>query len=214
MRNSKAWQRFRDWYQARTRREQFLFVLAVVALPALLWSLLIDPAMRATAESLRTRIQETETQRDELRAEREALLARAQSDPNAELRATIREREEDLAALEASVAEDVRGFVAPREMVQVLRRLIAADQQLRLEELDTAEPEQVFEEESLRVYRHGVTVRFTGNYAATREYLARLEERSRDLGWDSVTYEVSNHPAATITLQVHTLSLEEPTVGL
>lgn len=214
MRNSRAWQGFREWYQARTRREQVLFALALLALPALLWSVFIDPAMRATGDSLRAQIDERETQLEELRAEREALVARAESDPNAELRATIREREQQLEALEEAVAEEVRGFVGPREMVQVLRRLIAADQELRLENLETEDPEPVFEEEGLRVYRHGVSVRFTGRYAATREYLERLEERSRDLGWDSVDYEVSTHPAAVIHLRVHTLSLEEPTVGL
>ena len=214
IRNSKTWQRFRDWYGARTRREQVLFALALVALPALLWSVLIDPAMRATGDALRAQIDEHETRLEELRAEREALVARAESDPNAELRATISEREQELEALETSVAKQVRGFVGPREMVQVLRRLIAADQQLRLENLETAAPEPVFEEEGLRVYRHGVSVRFTGHYAATREYLERLEERSRDLGWDRIDYEVGTHPAATIHLRVHTLSLEEPTLGL
>ncbi|MDX2165299.1 MAG: hypothetical protein SFW07_07800 [Gammaproteobacteria bacterium] len=58
-------------------------------------------------------------------------------------------------------------------------------------------------------YQHVFEISFTGNYFATQRYLQQLEKLPGQLYFDSIDYQVQKYPVATVTLKVHTISLDE-----
>lgn len=202
------------WYGERQRREQLLLLLALLVTVVLIWNYAVQVPLEQRAETAQTRISGHEEALAEIAGQRADLIARQDEDPDAPWRERLDQAQETLAELEAELDEQMQRLVSPSRMVAVLRRMLAEQDGLDLEYLQTRAPETVFEEDDLRVYRHGVTVVFEGSYAATMDYLERLEGDSRELIWERVDYQVVSHPRARVRLDVHTLSLEEPTLGL
>jgi MSHA biogenesis protein MshJ len=48
-----------------------------------------------------------------------------------------------------------------------------------------------------------------GNYPATRDYLHALEALPWKFFWDDIRYDVTSYPQARITLNIHTLGLQD-----
>ena len=202
------------WYRQRQRREQVLLLLALLVIVVLVWNYAVLVPLEHRGERAQARIAEHENALAEIAEQRTDLIARQDDDPDAPWRERLDEARETRAELEAELDEQMQRLVSPSRMVAVLRRMLAEQEGLELESLQTRPPEAVFDEDDLRVYRHGVTVVFKGSYSATRDYLERLETDSRELIWERVDYQVVSHPRARVRLDVHTLSLEEPTLGL
>ncbi len=64
------------------------------------------------------------------------------------------------------------------------------------------------------LYQHTFTLTFEGSYSVTLDYLTRLSGLPWQFQWDSLDYEVQQHPIATITLNVQTLSLSKEWIGV
>jgi len=62
--------------------------------------------------------------------------------------------------------------------------------------------------EQIRVYRHGVQVEVIGNYQTIYNYLVEIEQSKWQFYWESIEYEVKDHPEASAILKVYTLSPE------
>ena len=211
---TEALRQLGTWYRQRQRREQVLLLVAVLVIVVLFWNYAVLVPLEQRGERAQARAAEHQDALAEIAEQRADLIARQDEDPDAPWRERLDETQESLAALEADLDEQMQRLVSPSRMVAVLRRMLAEQDGLELEYLQTRPPEMVFDEDDLRVYRHGVTVVFQGSYSATRDYLERLEADSRELIWERVDYQVVSHPRARVRLDVHTLSLEEPTLGL
>ena len=75
-----------------------------------------------------------------------------------------------------------------------------------------AQAAQKATEESL--YRHGVEIVVQGSYFELMQYLAQLEKMPWQLIWGKANLRVVEHPVATLTLEVYTLSLEKKWLNL
>jgi len=59
------------------------------------------------------------------------------------------------------------------------------------------------------MFRHGVELKIQGGYLDILNYLARLEAMQWQLFWSKASLTVEEHPTATLTLTLHTLSLDK-----
>lgn len=126
-------------------------------------------------------------------------------------------------AIENEVKAREAGLIPPKRMVAALKTLLADNSGLTLHSLETepARPalgdpatDQAAEAGSLpageQFFKHGITVRIEGTYAALTAYLARLEQLPWTVQWESVQVDASRHPRLMMTLKLNTLS-REPT---
>lgn len=59
------------------------------------------------------------------------------------------------------------------------------------------------------IYQHSFEIEVEGSYAELYGYLARLEKLPWQLFWGRATLDASKHPRLTLTLTLHTLSLNK-----
>ena len=59
------------------------------------------------------------------------------------------------------------------------------------------------------IFQHGFELKISGSYGALHDYLARLEKLPWRMFWGRVTLDATQHPRLTLTLVVHTLSLDK-----
>jgi MSHA biogenesis protein MshJ len=69
-------------------------------------------------------------------------------------------------------------------------------------------------ERPISVFRHGLRIRFQGDYLQTLSYLQALEALSWRFVWDSVSLSVTEHPESEVTITVYSMSLGEPWMGV
>jgi MSHA biogenesis protein MshJ len=120
----------------------------------------------------------------------------------------------------------VRAKLVPADqMIGLLRNLLHQDGRLELVSLrtlavvpvalrrDREKPNDLPLEGTQALYRHAVELKLRGRYAAIHDYLARLENIGRRLYWDEMRL-AAKYPVSTLTLTLHTLSLEEAWLSL
>ena len=135
-----------------------------------------------------------------------------------------RARRDEIGQLEAQIAridEGIRSAVSrlvpPESAVEILEELLAGDDRLALVTLTSEAPRRLGPEETRgasTLYHHGLRLEIQGDFAATLDYLRRLEASRWQLLWDRFEYRVEKHPEARVTIEIHTLSEREEWVGV
>lgn len=221
-------------FDARSRRERVLMGAAAVALAFMLADALwLTPALRQFQAARQAERQAT-TALESLRADGERL--RAQSTAEAQARqaelATWRER---VRAADARLREHQAALVAPDQMVGLLEQMIAGHA-VRVRALQTLPRTDLLADPASApgatppapsapatqpspsapgtpgaqpsLYRHGVELTLEGSYADLVAWLRAVEALPQRLLWGGVQFKVEQYPKATLTLRLHTLSLE------
>jgi MSHA biogenesis protein MshJ len=137
---------------------------------------------------------------------------------------TERARRDEIQQLEAQIAQIDEGIrtavsrlVPPESAVEILEELLADDGRLELVHLTSEAPRRLGPEETSgasTLYHHGLRLEIQGDFAATLDYLRRLEASDWQLLWDRFEYRVESHPEARVTIEIHTLSEREEWVGV
>ncbi len=216
------------WYNDRPVRERVLIVLTTCALLFVIgWELLVAPVL-AERQQLTNRIQTLSTTRDNLLSEQQTLNSQLANDPSAELRERLQVRKNRLARLDQQISETTGQLIAPRDMVALLRNMLAAQQELTLESLVLHTPEPVYESEAQAVkqdsengnqpepllYAHDVELTVSGSYLDVLNYLEQLETMDDRLGWLRLNYDAGTWPEGKASIRVRTLSLEAAWLGV
>lgn len=216
-----------NWYNDRPIRERALIALTTCALVFLLgWELLVAPVL-VEKQQLDNRIQTLSTSRDNLLAEQQTLNSQLASDPSAELRERLQVRQDRLARLNQQISETTGQLIAPRDMVALLRNMLAAQQGLALESLVLREPLPVYdgeqrtgsgqpanEQPEALLYAHDVELTISGGYLDVMNYLEKLEAMDDRLGWLRLNYNAGAWPEGEATIRVRTLSLDAAWLGV
>jgi MSHA biogenesis protein MshJ len=105
-------------------------------------------------------------------------------------------------------------------MPELLKELLTRQDDLQLISLENLVPQRlnfnqqkIPDEFSPTLYRHSLSMTFSGNYLTMLKYLKQLEQLPRTLIWEEVEILNENYPQATVRLQVYTLSLKEGWIG-
>lgn len=213
------------WYDDRPVRERTLILVTACVLVVLMgWELLVAPSL-VERQQLNREIGTLSDNRDALVSEQQSLQQQLATDPSAELRRRLDARRDRLARLDRQIAETTDQLIAPREMVALLRDMLAAQQGLELQSLELLSPQPVFDtqpgeqDEDAQtaeplLYAHDVELTIRGSYPDVQVYLEALESMDDRLGWLQLSYDAGIWPQGEATLRVRTLSLEAAWLGV
>lgn len=214
-----------SWYDDRPVRERTLILVTACVLALLMgWELFVAPSM-VERQQLSREIGTLSDNRDALISEQQSLEQQLATDPSAELRQRLEARRHRLGQLDQKIAETTNQLIAPREMVALLKEMLAAQEGLALESLELLAPQPVFEtqpdepsEDSETseplLYAHDVELTIRGSYPDVLVYLETLESMDGRLGWLQLTYDAGVWPNGEATLRVRTLSLDAAWLGV
>ncbi len=216
MKHLKAWL---ERANQRTPRERALFGGTALVLAVALADLLVFAPLAAERERVHSELTARQTEVATARA-REAELAGAlaRRDETTGPAAAAR-LDREIARLDELVRERSQATISPVQMVAVLREMFADDNAVTLDAIENAPPiglrapGRTREDGPALVYRHPLSVEFTGNYAKILEYVKRIEALPWQLIWDDISIVMEKYPRARARIVLHTLSLAEEWIG-
>jgi MSHA biogenesis protein MshJ len=195
------------------RERVFLFAAAAVVVLALVQTLLID-AGHQRQQSAQARLQSADEALAQIGQQRQLLAGQAGRDPDRAAREALGAQETRLAELNAELENLERSLIPPERMNQVLKNVVQGTGGIRVVGFKTLSPQPVALPDAAEgtppgFYRHGFEITVSGRYADLVAYLERLEALPWRLNWSEATLDAAARPRLTLTLTVHTLSLEE-----
>lgn len=223
MQQLQAWM---EKYDAMSLRERVLvFVAAVAGVALVSHALLIDPL----AIKKRRLTRELEEVRLAIKnKESEIKTQEAQSDPDAVKRSYRDALRKQIVEIEDRMRGLQKGLVQPQKMARLLEQMLTRNQRLQLVSLRTL-PVKRFENPALasaqkpaegqaakapaqpekNIYQHSYEITVQGGYGDVHDYLVQLEKLSWQMFWGRIAMDAERYPRLTVTLTVHTLSLDK-----
>lgn len=117
--------------------------------------------------------------------------------------------------LENQLSKEDKKFVPPKLMAKLLGDMLNQAPDLSLIKLETLPMIQLTQaKNTFPVYKHGLSISFTGNYFSTLQYLKNLESLPWHFYWENIDYRVTDHPKALTSFTIYTLSFEETWLGV
>lgn len=195
------------------RERAFIFAAAVVVVLALVQTLLID-AGQLRKRNAASRLQDADSTLEQIVQQRQLLAGQAGHNPDQAVREALAAQEARLAELGTELETRGRSLVPPERMHQVLKEVVRGQGAVRIVGFKTLTPQPVSppgaaEGAPAGFYRHGFEITVSGRYPELVAYLERLEALPWNLNWIEATLDAAARPELTLTLIVHTLSLEE-----
>ncbi|OGB23044.1 MAG: MSHA biogenesis protein MshJ [Burkholderiales bacterium RIFCSPLOWO2_02_FULL_57_36] len=161
------------------------------------------------------------------------------NDPDAANRERLQTLKQQSAQMQSVLLDMQKGLVSPDKMTVLLEDILRRDRKLRLLSLKTlpaasldestaadtgkkpsaasiAAVKNIGESEPATgaVYKHGVEIVIQGEYLDILDYMAALEAMPWQLFWGKAILKVNEHPTATLTLTLFTLSLDKKWLNL
>ncbi|PLY40745.1 hypothetical protein CSZ94_19540 [Janthinobacterium sp. ROICE36] len=156
------------------------------------------------------------------------MLAHA-TDPDQEERTRLLALQAETAALAQALREKQHGLVAPERMLTLLEHLLRRHAGLRVVSLKTLPASAVGVRQADSgngdaaakapapaplLHQHGVEVVLQGSYADLVQYMQALQAMPTRVFWGAAHLESASYPGATLTLTLHTLSMDDTWIAL
>jgi MSHA biogenesis protein MshJ len=202
-------------FDALTQREK---IIVGITLLATIWGCL-DAFFIAPTEKKRQHLEQqlssTQLQLNAVQSAVQQLKKGHLVDPNQQNREKLDAIKNAIANLREQINIGEKKFVTPQLMTTALRDVLK-HHQLKLLKLETLPVTNLLntEQQYSWVFRHGLTMTFSGSYFATLQYLQSLESLPWRFYWDNISYQVKEYPLAEVTIQVYTLSFHEEWLGV
>jgi len=195
------------------RERIFIFAASAVVILALVQTLLID-AGQLRKQQANDRVQVAEEALAQIGQQRQQFEREAGRNPDRAAREMLAGQETRLAALNAELQRLERSLIPPERMNQILKNVVQEQGGIRVVEFKTLNPQPVALPDAAEgtppgFYRHGFEIKVSGRYSELVTYLEQLEALPWRLNWIEATLDAAARPVLTLTLTVHTLSLEE-----
>lgn len=231
-------QRWREWEEkinGMTQRERvILLVTGLVAVVMLAQILLIDPVI-AERKQLTVKLNKVRQTFEQQKNEAVVIDAQLSAGVNRHKERRKGQLAEKIEQLDKQIQESVVAMIPPQMMAQVLENILEQNKELKLVSLENKPVVPVLEESTEEpaqdgqavatgaepgaankqgLYSHGFILTLSGNYMAAMRYFEQLSELPWHFYWDDLRYRVDRYPSATITLEVHTVSMSEDWIGV
>ncbi|MEG1115946.1 MAG: type II secretion system protein GspM [Janthinobacterium sp.] len=156
------------------------------------------------------------------------MLAHA-SDPDQEARTRLLALQAETASLAQALRAKQHGLVAPERMVTLLEHLLRRHAGLRVVSLKTLPSSAVGARQADSangdaaakaaapaplLHQHGVEVVLQGSYADMVQYVQALQSMPTRVFWGAAHLDATGYPGATLTLTLHTLSMDDTWIAL
>lgn len=129
-----------------------------------------------------------------------------------------------IAEIDARLDAQVAALVSPEAIVSVLEAMLAETPELEMILLESQPAERLGLRELAEaegpplaragLYRHGLRLELEGTFAATLDYLRRLEGSPWPLVWQRMELRVKQFPVARISIDIQTISEQEEWIGV
>ena len=221
---AQKWQQLTVRVDAMTLRERaMIFLATALVLVAIINTLLTEP-LSTRQQKLSHHIVETQAKTSALQMQIQALMTAHSADPNALLRARMAKLEADSVVTGQALQVIQSGLVAPQQMPVLLEDIMRRNHGLRLVALQTLPMENLATSldiagpklasytatlPELAVFKHGVEITVEGSYSDLLQYLTAMESSPWRMFWGKAVLGVDIYPKATLTLRLHTLSLDK-----
>lgn len=213
-------QSLHQWYGQRPLRERIMLLLCVMVVLAFLTNVFVLKPLSDQTRMLRRELTTLKSQQVELQARESIVRARKGADPDRENRDQLKILEQETRHLQEQLEAGIVNLVAPRDMPALLKDLLTRQKKLHLVKLENLPPRRLFlnpgsssEDMGPVLYLHPLQMEFKGDYLTLLKYLRQLEQLPKSLVWEDVDIETQTYPAATVRIQVYTLSLTEGWIG-
>jgi MSHA biogenesis protein MshJ len=204
------WRRTAAKFDALSVRERVMVSAAVmVALLALVYTLMIEPELKKQQRSAAAMLQKQSELRA-LDAQVQGLLAARAQDPDRARRERLAQLAGQVKELESSINAEERRFTRPAQMRGVVEGVLGRARGVELVELKTLAVTTLSAKESRDrvIYRHGLELTVAGSYLDLLAYLRALEALPTQLYWGALSIDASKYPQVLMKLTVYTLSLD------
>lgn len=156
------------------------------------------------------------------------MLAHA-TDPDQEARTRLLALQAETASLAQALRAKQHGLVAPERMVTLLEHLLRRHAGLRVVSLKTLPSSAVGARQADSangdaaakatapaplLHQHGVEVVLQGSYADMVQYMQALQAMPTRVFWGAAHLDAASYPGATLTLTLHTLSMDDTWIAL
>ncbi|HNT62139.1 MAG: hypothetical protein LC123_04530 [Burkholderiales bacterium] len=221
-----AWQ---AKFDALSLRERLMVAIAAFAATYFLVDALLLGSWQRQNAGIKATLLEQRAESARTAAQVQEQQVRAGSHPDALARARIREIEQKIAAIDASLQSSSKQLVPPERMASLLEDLLKGNKRLQLAKLATlpaeallarepasgaaqaAEPMQAAAEQPAgqNIFKHGVELTLRGNYFDMLDYLAQIEALPWQMYWGRLRLEARDYNRPVLTLTLYTLSLDK-----
>lgn len=226
---SNALQQVMEKIDARVMRERVLIFITLLALVFLLWSLLIQNRFDAERKKLVLQEQQITSEQKTLEGRITELTLAMASDPSIARKNEIAQLNQQIVAVESRLSGLSQGLIGVAQLpkaledvlqktaaitVQQVRTLPASELRLAAKAVPAAGGSTTVEEGGTGVYKHGMLIRVSGGYQQLINLMQEIEALPWRFYWESLDYQVTDYPEATIDIRVFTLSSEEGLLGV
>lgn len=205
---------------ALSLRERGMLFLVIVAVLYMLAQLALFGPLEMQQKDALQRIGLLQKEIAAFDEQTQAILRRQSVDPDADNLRQQQQLTAQIAALDGQIGGAVQGLIAPQQMARVLEEVILRQSGLTLLRIESLAAQPLIEtpqgEPPLNagIWRHGVRLEFKGDYQAALAYVRELQALPWTLYWDELEIAMDKYPQASITIVVHTLSLNEGWIGV
>lgn len=203
-------------FEALSKREKIIVISAVILG---LWSGWDSFFYQPTQKELKASLQELGSIKQQISSQQQmaAILENSpRLDPNLGNRNKLAELKAEHSRLQDLLKHD-KMLVPPQLMAEALSDILSQNNHLTLIKLDTLPVSPLLESKLPQqnpIYKHGLSITFSGSYLDTLNYLKALESLPWHFIWESIDFQVTNYPIAVTTVKVYTLSFKEIWLGI
>jgi len=203
-------------FEALTNREKIILVFAVLAGIWFGWDYLFYQPNQKKHQALQQKLTSLKQQATDQQLALIKLENSRNIDPNLNNRNKLTALKAEHSRLQELMMHD-KSLVPPQLMAIALSDILNRNNQLSLIKLDTLPATALTESKQSQpntIYKHGLSITFSGSYLDTLNYLKALESLPWHFIWESIDYQVIDYPTAETTIRVYTLSFKESWLGV
>ena len=225
----ETWFKFASAFNQRNFRERLLIGVSLIAIVYLLWDFFYLTSSIKKRDNLTQRYEAVSKDMVILNSEQQILLKALRKDPLAEKKREIVRLEQEISVVDEALDNLSLGLVPAEKLTKILYDVLEATDSARFVNMEMKSPQllnlssssEVIEDDGntqlnsqpVGIYKHSVVIEMRGRYFEIVDYLDALEELGWRFYWESLEYNVSTYPSATVVLEVFTLSKEKGALG-
>lgn len=213
------WRDLLDRVDALSLRERVLVLIALLAVIGIVWDSFLMRPLERSRTRLTPEVANLRVEVDRLNSTIEQLAREGAIDPDRLLHEQVEQTRTGIGDLDKQLGGLTQGLIAPEEMVEVLKQVLARTPPLQLLSLSTLPSEPLAalmpgEILPSQVFRHGVALELEGEYLDVVEFLRALDALPWSFYWQTLELDVTEHPTVRVRVTAHTLGQEEAWIGV
>ena len=222
----QSYKRMLERIDALSLRERGILFVGVLAALFLIASNVAFPALFAERTRLDRELASKRAQTRTLQDQIEKIAAERGRDPNELYRQHLSELKAQMRDREGSLSTVLHGVVSPREMARMVEQVLSRNRALTVVSIENMAPVSLTGEGGAAttgsqpaapgggMYKHGLRIELTGQYADIMRYLHALETLPWKVLWGEVHLQTESYPVSRVTLVIYTLSLDEAWISV